>query len=70
MTDGIIIHVNGEMREAPAGTTVRGLLEQLGLNAGRVAVEYNLHILPKTSWEETRVAPGDKLEIVQFVGGG
>jgi len=70
MTDGILIHVNGENREAPPGTTVRGLLEQLGLNGGRVAIEYNLHILPKTRWEETRVAAGDKLEIVQFVGGG
>ncbi len=65
-----MIQVNGERREAAAGTTVRSLLDQLGLNAGRVAIEYNLQILPKTKWEETQVADGDKLEIVQFVGGG
>lgn len=70
MSDGIVIQVNGESREAAAGTTVLELLEQLGLNAGRVAIEYNLQILAKTKWEETRVAKGDKLEIVQFVGGG
>jgi thiamine biosynthesis protein ThiS len=70
MTNPFIIHVNGESRETPAGTTVRTLLDQLGLNAGRVAIEYNLQILPKTKWEETEVAPGDRLEIVQFVGGG
>lgn len=70
MTDVILIQVNGETRETPAGTTVRGLLDQLGLNAGRVAIEYNLQILPKAKWEETHVAGGDKLEIVQFVGGG
>ena len=70
MTNGIVVQVNGESREAAAGTTVRQLLDQLGLNAGRVAIEHNLQILGKTKWEETRVANGDKLEIVQFVGGG
>jgi len=49
---------------------VRVLLDQLGLNAGRVAIEYNRQILAKVKWEETRVANGDQLEIVQFVGGG
>jgi len=46
------------------------LLGQLGLNRGRVAIEYNQQILPKDKWDETRVASGDRLEIVQFVGGG
>jgi thiamine biosynthesis protein ThiS len=66
----ILIQVNGERRETPAGTTVTGLLSQLGLNAGRVAIERNLRILPKAKWEETQVAEGDRFEIVQFVGGG
>ena len=70
MPDAIVIQVNGENRETPPGTTVAGLLTQLGLSAGRVAVEYNLHILPKTKWDDTRVAQGDRFEIVQFVGGG
>ena len=70
MNNGFSILVNGENRETPAGTTVLSLLDQLGLNAGRVAIEYNLQILPKTKWNETKVAPGDRLEIVQFVGGG
>ena len=70
MTNGIVIQVNGESRETAPGTTVRVLLDQLGLNAGRVAIEYNRLILAKVKWEETRVANGDQLEIVQFVGGG
>jgi len=49
---------------------VVGLLEQLGLNTGRVAIEYNLKVLPRVEWESTRLAAGDRLEIVQFVGGG
>lgn len=66
----VSVEVNGEKRELSGGTTVRQLLEQLGLNPARVAIEYNLAILPKGKWEETRVVAGDKLEIVQFVGGG
>jgi len=70
MSEALTIQVNGEKRETPAGTTVTALLAQLGLNSGRVAIEYNLHILPKSKWEETHVASGDRFEIVQFVGGG
>ena len=69
-TESIQIQVNGEAKNFPAGATVRQVLEQLGLNPARVAVEYNLQILPKAKWEETRVAAGDRFEIVQFVGGG
>jgi sulfur carrier protein len=70
MPDAITIQLNGESRETPAGTTIIALLAQLGLNSGRVAIEYNLHILPKSKWEQTQIANGDRLEIVQFVGGG
>jgi sulfur carrier protein len=70
MPDAITIQVNGESRETTAGTTITGLLAQLGLRSGRVAIEYNLHILPKSKWDETQIANGDRVEIVQFVGGG
>ena len=70
MSDALLIQVNGETREATPGTTVASLLHQLGLNRGRVAIELNLHILPKSKWDDTQVTQGDRLEIVQFVGGG
>jgi sulfur carrier protein len=70
MAEPIRVHVNGETKQLPPGTSVRALLDHLGLNPGRVAIEYNLEILPKTKWELTQVAAGDRLEIVQFVGGG
>jgi thiamine biosynthesis protein ThiS len=70
MSEAIQIHVNGEIKQLEVGTSVRALLEHLGLNPGRVAIEYNLEILPKTKWEQTQVTAGDRLEIVQFVGGG
>jgi len=70
MTTAISITVNGEPREMTSGATVVDLLQQLGLNAGRVAIERNLEILPRPQWQETQIASGDRYEIVQFVGGG
>jgi thiamine biosynthesis protein ThiS len=64
------ISVNGELRPATPGTTVIDLLRDLGLDGGRVAIERNLEILPRDKWPATRVEPGDRYEIVQFVGGG
>jgi sulfur carrier protein len=64
------IVVNGENRAAKPGATVIDLLRDLGLDSGRVAIERNLEILPRPKWIETKVEPGDRYEIVQFVGGG
>jgi thiamine biosynthesis protein ThiS len=66
----VTITVNGENRAANVEATVADLLRELGLNAGRVAIERNLEILPRPKWQETHVAAGDRYEIVQFVGGG
>ncbi len=64
------VSINGENREVPEGLSVTGLLGHLGIHPGRVAIERNLDILPRTQWEHTRVEPGDRYEIVNFVGGG
>jgi thiamine biosynthesis protein ThiS len=70
LTTEITISVNGENRETKSGTTVIGLLGELGLDAARVAIERNLEILPRPSWPTTQGVSGDCFEIVQFVGGG
>ena len=62
--------VNGETREAPPGATLADLLASLGIESGRVAVERNREIAPKSLWSQIELAEGDQLEIVQFVGGG
>jgi sulfur carrier protein len=64
------ITVNGERREVPDGMSVAALLSHLALTAGRVAVERNRDVLPRTQWNETRVEANDSYEIVQLVGGG
>jgi sulfur carrier protein len=48
-SETIPILVNGEAKETPPGTTVAQLLQALGLYAGRVAIERNLQILPRSS---------------------
>jgi len=70
MEQAIVITVNGENRQSSLGATVSDLLMALGLNSGRVAIERNLEILPRSAWGETQVQRGDRYEIVQFVGGG
>jgi sulfur carrier protein len=62
--------INGERREIPEGLNVAALLDHLGMRRDRVAIERNLDILPRASWQETRVQPNDSFEIVHFVGGG
>ncbi len=64
------ILLNGESREVPEGLSVAGLLAHLQLAPGRVAIERNLDILPRDLWASTLLAPGDRFEIVHFVGGG
>ena len=66
----VTVHVNGEDREIPEGLTLTALLRWLELPADRVAVEWDLEIVPRGRWDETLIRTGDKLEIVQFVGGG
>ncbi len=64
------LQINGQEREVAEGLTLFALVEQLGMKADRVAVELNREIISRQLWPETRLQPGDRLEIVQFVGGG
>lgn len=64
------IIVNGEAKQIVPGMTVADLVSQLELTPQRLAIEHNLLILARSLWPETRLSPGDKLEIVHFVGGG
>ena len=65
----IRITLNGEAREIGA-TTVAELIASLGLAGDRVAVEQNLEIVPRASWQQATVREGDRFEVVHFVGGG
>ncbi len=65
----MLIQVNGEHREV-AAATILALVEELGLDVRKVAVERNLEIVPRSLHGATALAEGDRVELVQFVGGG
>jgi sulfur carrier protein len=62
--------VNGEPLELPEGLTVATLLQHLRVRAERVAVERNGEVVKQARHGEQKLASGDVLEIVTFVGGG
>ncbi len=64
------VMVNGEERRFEAAVDLAGLVETLGLDARKVAVEHNLAIVPRSAYAGTSLADGDRIEIVHFIGGG
>jgi len=66
----VAVRVNGEEIRLPEGASVASVLERLRVSTPRVAVERNREIVPKAEYAKTRLATGDVLEVVEFVGGG
>jgi sulfur carrier protein len=64
------ITLNGEPRDVPDGLSAAGLVELLGLEGRRYAMEVNGELLPKSAHASHTLAKGDRIEIVQAVGGG
>ncbi|MES2368887.1 sulfur carrier protein ThiS [Thiobacillus thioparus] len=62
--------INGESRSFPAPLTLSQLVESLDLAGKRIAIEKNGEIVPRSQHADTRLASGDRLEIVVAVGGG
>ena len=66
----IRIEVNGRARDVPAGTSVAGLLRELGLDGRAIVVELNRRIVRLPEIDGVRLEAGDRVELVHFVGGG
>ena len=64
------ITLNGDRHELAAPISVSALLEQLDIDARRVAVELNLTVVKKAAYDSSVIKDGDEVEIVNFVGGG
>jgi thiamine biosynthesis protein ThiS len=62
--------INGEARMVQGALDIAGLIAALELDARKVAVERNLEIVPRSAYGATRIADGDRIEIVHFIGGG
>lgn len=66
----IQIQVNGDARTTRSGATVADLLRELELKTERVAVELNLEILDRATFDQRSLKDGDRIEILSFIGGG
>ena len=66
----IDILLNGEAATLPVGISVSGLLEHMQLAGQRLAVEINREIVPRSLHEHHEINAGDRVEIVQAIGGG
>jgi thiamine biosynthesis protein ThiS len=64
------ILLNGESRDLSSPMTVQALLQSLGIDSRRVAVEHNLVVVRRAHYDTELVSDGDEVEIVNFVGGG
>ena len=69
-TRTVALVVNGESRAVSEGTTLAGLLAQLGLDPRAVVVEHNRRIVRRDALAAVRLAAGDAVELIHFVGGG
>lgn len=66
----IAVAINGDMQEFEAPLTVAELMQRLGLEPAKVAIERNLAIVPRSQHAHVLVDEGDRIEIVEFIGGG
>ena len=62
--------LNGEERDIAGIASIADLVSVLGLDARKVAVERNLEIVPRSTYADTALVDGDRIEIVTFIGGG
>ncbi|MGI6007728.1 MAG: sulfur carrier protein ThiS [Ruminococcus sp.] len=65
-----MLYVNGKEVEFRPELSLIQLMEELGYDTKRIAVERNQEIIPKAQYESTMLEDGDHLEVVRFVGGG
>ena len=66
----IAITVNGKTRTLEAELSLQDLLQDLGMTEGRIAVEVNGNIIPRSQFSSQRISNLDSIEIVQAIGGG
>jgi sulfur carrier protein len=64
------LHVNGETREFSDGLGLEELIRQLGIKKEAVVAEVNRRVIQPSDREGLRLAEGDQVELIQFVGGG
>ena len=64
------VTINGDIREFKNNITLQSILEELNLESKVMAAAINMDIVKQDSWNNYIVKDGDKLELLDFVGGG
>lgn len=64
------ITVNGNTQEVEEPCSAAQLVEIMGITSGRIAMEVNQEIVPRSTYESHQIQPNDVVEIVHAVGGG
>lgn len=64
------ITINGQEKDVGEGCTIRSLVDSMGIGAQRLAVERNGEFLAFEQAMDQVLLPGDRIELVRFVGGG
>jgi len=67
---GIQVRVNGEPRTLTAGASVAELIELLGLEGRKLAVAIDRRVVPRSQYRTRQLAAGNRVEILEAVGGG
>ncbi len=70
LTTMMTIQLNGQPHPVPAACSLQQLVERLGLTGRRLAIEVNGEIIPRSAHADALLHDGDRVEIVQAIGGG
>jgi len=62
--------INGSINSINTNITVIDLLQQLGLQNQKIAVELNEEIISRSEYPKKIIFENDKIEIIQAIGGG
>ena len=62
--------INGDQRLIDSSYSLMDLLVSLEMTQGQIAIELNGEIIPKSTFQQQQLSDGDKIEIIQAIGGG
>jgi sulfur carrier protein len=62
--------INGQEKDMPSSVTITQMLKELNITGSHIAVALNFQVVPRSSYDQTPLNEGDKVEIVHAVGGG
>ena len=66
----VTVHVNGAARQVPAGSALADVVALVSTAPSGIAAAVNGEVVPRRSWPDTRLADGDRVEVVTAMQGG